>query len=243
MVIKVIGSNSSGNCYVLESENECLIIDAGIHTKEIFRAIDYNISKIVGCIVTHEHLDHFRYVNKISEYGINVYGSDGTLKGLKGHRYFSIKPDMSFMLGNFKITPFLIKHDAREPFGFIINHFDCGNILFITDSKYTQYKFENINHIIVESNHSRELIDKKMESGALNEFLYKRLINSHMSIETCLDLIIANDSDKLLNIILIHLSDSNSNELEFIDKVIKRIGKKVFVADKGNIIDIGIHPF
>lgn len=35
MRLKVLGSGSSGNCYILENENEALIIEAGLPFMEV----------------------------------------------------------------------------------------------------------------------------------------------------------------------------------------------------------------
>lgn len=57
MVLKVINSGSSGNSYILESDNEALLIEAGQNLMAIKKSLDFNIRKIVGCIVSHSHLD------------------------------------------------------------------------------------------------------------------------------------------------------------------------------------------
>lgn len=56
MVLKVLGSGSSGNCCILESDTEALIIEAGIDFKSLKVAIDFNIRKIVGVVISHSHL-------------------------------------------------------------------------------------------------------------------------------------------------------------------------------------------
>lgn len=54
-MMKTIGSGSSGNCYVLESGKEILILESGISFAEVKEAIDYQTSKIVGVLSSHEH--------------------------------------------------------------------------------------------------------------------------------------------------------------------------------------------
>ncbi len=51
-----LGSSSSGNCYLLENETECLILECGIKFAEIKKALDFNVSKIQGVVVSHQHL-------------------------------------------------------------------------------------------------------------------------------------------------------------------------------------------
>ena len=45
MELKVLGSSSSGNCYILDNGSEALIIEAGIRFMEVKKALDFNISK------------------------------------------------------------------------------------------------------------------------------------------------------------------------------------------------------
>ena len=40
MKLKVLGSNSQGNCYLLEDDHECLIIEAGVPIREVKKALD-----------------------------------------------------------------------------------------------------------------------------------------------------------------------------------------------------------
>lgn len=56
MLLKTIASGSSGNCYLLYKGDEILLLDAGVGVEEIKRSINYKISNVVGCIVTHKHL-------------------------------------------------------------------------------------------------------------------------------------------------------------------------------------------
>ena len=88
MVLKVLGSSSRGNCYVLENEREALILEAGIKFSEAKRALDYNITKVVGCLITHEHKDHAGHISEVLGACIPVYASAGTIKNtaIKGDR-------------------------------------------------------------------------------------------------------------------------------------------------------------
>lgn len=56
MFMKVISTGSkNGNSYVLCSDDEILILDCGCNYKKILRGVDYQISKVVGCLISHEH--------------------------------------------------------------------------------------------------------------------------------------------------------------------------------------------
>jgi phosphoribosyl 1,2-cyclic phosphodiesterase len=56
MELIVIGTGSKGNCYLLKSSNECLIIEAGCKLIEVKKALNFNIQNIQGMLVSHEHL-------------------------------------------------------------------------------------------------------------------------------------------------------------------------------------------
>ena len=243
MTVKIVGSGSSGNCYILENDKEALIIELGVRFEEVKKAVKYNLQKIVGCIVTHEHGDHAKYMAAAASSGLNVYATHGTIEavGIKSHRLISIDEMKRFELGNFKILPFSVKHDAAQPVGFIIKHDETGNVLFITDTWYVPHRFENIHNIMIEANYCTDIINEKLKTN--KKFLRDRVIQSHMSIDTCIGLLKANDISKVNNIILIHLSDSNSNEVEFKEKVTAATGKNVLVACNGMNIPLNKQPF
>lgn len=56
MILKVLGSGSSGNCYILHNEEEALIIDAGVHFNQVKEYLDFDLKKIKGLLVSHQHL-------------------------------------------------------------------------------------------------------------------------------------------------------------------------------------------
>lgn len=55
MFLKCIASGSSGNSYALISDKEILLIETGVRLMEVKKNIDFQISKVVGCIISHEH--------------------------------------------------------------------------------------------------------------------------------------------------------------------------------------------
>ena len=246
MKLKVIGSNSKGNCYLLENNTEALLIECGVKFSEIKKAINFNISKIVGCVVTHEHNDHCKSIDDVLNAGIIVFATEGTHKAcgtIEHHRTSLFKIESTIQAGGFKIMPFDITHDAAEPCGFIINHKETGNVLFITDTFYSTHTFKNLNNIIIEANYSNKIMTENLQKGNMPGFLRNRIIKSHMSLETCMNLLQANDLTAVNNIVLIHLSDGNSDEKYFLNEVKNLTSKNVFIANKGLKIDFNKKPF
>lgn len=241
MQLIILGSSSKGNCYLLKSDSgETLMIECGIRFKKIQQALSFNYSSVVGCIMTHEHGDHMFCHKDILKAGIKIYTTKGTAGALSisGHHNVScIEKKKSFIVGSFKVMAFHIEHDVAEPVGFMIYHPECGNTLFITDTCYVPYKFPDMNNIIVEANYCQDIIRNSHRSGMLNYTVMKRTERSHMHINTCRDFLLANDLTKVHNIVLIHLSDSNSNAMEFQRKITEATGKKVTIADAGIVVD------
>lgn len=54
--LKVLGSSSSGNCYIIECCEESLILELGLPFKEIIKGIEYDLKKVRACLVSHHHL-------------------------------------------------------------------------------------------------------------------------------------------------------------------------------------------
>lgn len=245
MQLKIIGSNSAGNAYILESATEAILIECGVKFDKIKQAIGFNLRKIKGCFISHEHLDHCITLNAIMAAGIDVYATMGTAKArcIENHfRFYELVERAPYNVGEFRVMPFEVKHDAAQPVGFLIEHKECGRVLFLTDSFYCGYTFKGLNNIIVEANYCEQIIDMKLKEGA-NKFVRDRVIESHMSIQTCLQLLKANDLSAVNNIVLIHLSDNNSNAEDFKQQVQEQTGKNVVIADKGMCIDFNKTAF
>lgn len=240
MKLKVLGSGSSGNCYLLQGDKETLIIECGISYKEILKGLNFNLSNVVGCLISHEHKDHCKAVNELIKNGINAYGSEGTFAGIefkditKSHRIKSIKALEQFKIGEFIVLPFDTQHDCNEPLGFVITHKDMGTLLFATDTYYIQYKFKGINHILVECNYSMGILEDK----ELPKSLKTRVIKSHFELENVKEFLRATDLNTVKEIMLIHLSDSNSNAAEFKDSIERLTGKPTYIASNGLEINL-----
>lgn len=238
MQLKVIGSNSAGNAYILETTKEALLIECGMRFDAIKKAINFNLRKVVGCLVTHNHQDHCKSIDNVLAAGITVYASAGTFEalGIRNHRAFTICAGMKVTIGGFRVLAFDVRHDAAEPLGYLIQHEECGTVLFLTDSYYSPYTFQGLNNVIVEANYCQKILDRRMITKDSPAFLRDRVLTSHLSIENCKDLLRANDLTAVNNIVLIHLSDSNSDSARFKREVQEVTGKTVHVAEAGMTI-------
>lgn len=55
MRLTVLSTGSSGNGYLLETDNEILILECGVPFREVKKALNFDLSKIVGCFISHSH--------------------------------------------------------------------------------------------------------------------------------------------------------------------------------------------
>jgi phosphoribosyl 1,2-cyclic phosphodiesterase len=220
------------------------MIEAGIDFKKVKQAVNFKISNIVGCLISHIHSDHSKYTKDILNSCIQVYTSEKTKEKLEIHsnRLIAVEPDIQFQIDEFSVIPFEVPHDA-PCFGFLINHTESGVILFLTDCYYSPKRFQSLSNILIEANYNYSILHSNLKKGIISKTQYNRVISSHLSFETCLKTLLANDLSKVNNIVLIHLSNDNSNALDFQEGIRKATGKTIHVADNGIVIDFNKTPF
>lgn len=248
MKLRVLGSSSSGNCYLLQSETtgEVLALEAGIRFDKVKRAVKFNIANIAGCCITHEHGDHAKYVKDFIGAFIPVYMSSGSCKALQlqpSSCVEVVEPFKEVEIGSYKVMPFHVQHDAAEPYGWLVRHSECGTVLFATDTYYLRYRFRGLTNILIECNYSLDILRENMRTGRIDEHRYARTVKSHMSYQTCLSTLLANDLSKVNNIVLVHLSADNSSAADFLRGIHDATGKNVVFAEAGMCMDFNKTPF
>ena len=239
MELKVLGSSSSGNCYILETEKEALVIEAGIRFMDIKKALNFQLRKVVGCLISHQHNDHAKYARNMVENGIYTLALPEVLtaKEIKGSRAKAITMGKGYKFGNFKVVPFPASHDV-PCVGFLIDHPLCGRVMFLTDSCMCEYSFSGLNHVLIECNYYDKKLIQNINAGITVESQRNRLLNSHMELNTCKEFLRSNDLSGVVNIVLLHLSNDNSDELLFVSDVQKLTGKEVYAARTGLNIEL-----
>lgn len=243
MVLKCNGSGSSGNGYALISDDETLLIECGVPAKEMLKSIDYKTSKVAGCLSSHGHGDHSKYISDYMRYGIQIYSSDEVSKDIEeiyGEKTIGLQRMKQVMIGGFSAIPFHVPHSETECDGYLIMHEEMGSLLFITDAEYCPYDFSGIkvNHLMVECNYSEDYLTKDAEN-------YGHVLRGHMELQTCKRLIQTVNSTSLRSVGLLHLSGGNSDSVRFVNEIKELIDPdvNVWVAEKGLQVELSLIPF
>ena len=229
--IDVIGSGSSGNCYLISTDNETLVIECGVKKKDFLNAINYNTRGIVGCLISHEHSDHSGALRDFIKYGFPIMASEAVFERLNQVYKVPVKKiyrNRIASVGGFQIVPFKVPHNETECDGFYIKHSKIGNILFITDAEMCPYNMSkmDINYALIECNYSEKYVD-------LNAPKTRHILAGHMSLNTCKNLIKSLDTGSLKSVGLIHLSKDNSDPDEFLAEVQSVFNGNVWIANRG----------
>lgn len=235
--LKVLGSSSKGNCYLLTANNgQTLILDLGIPLKTIKRAINFDLGRVVGAVVTHRHGDHAAHLADAARAGITIHTNADVIS----HQPEALQPllietnlhQWTLIGGAFEILPLRAIHDV-ECQAFVIRHPDFGKLLFITDSVTLEYQLKGLNHIMIEANYSDELLQQAIESGATHPAMRPRLLASHMELQTTLRALQAQDLSKVQEVILLHLSDGHADPKQFTAAVQRATATPTHTATAG----------
>ena len=234
MIFHCIGSSSSGNGYFFKDSNgKVLILECGVKTIEFKKALNWQMSDIVGVLTTHEHNDHSLNIQDFAKMGIHVYALREVLDA-KGVTTFGnpILPMKKYQLGPYQVFTLPVAHDV-PCLAFVICHPEMGKVLFVTDTMMLEYKVKGLNHICIECNYSDDALTRAIECGRTPEAMRSRLLQSHMELETTVGVLRANDLSVVNEVVLIHLSGNNSDGAEFVRRIEQETGKPTYVAKKG----------
>lgn len=224
MKLKVLGSSSSGNCYILENDNEALIIEAGVPFLEVKKALNFNVRKIMGVVVSHSHGDHAKYVNEYEKAGIPVF------KPYESEELRQVR-----IYKKFAIESFGLAHDVPCA-GFYMRHPQFGRLLYASDTEYIKYRFKGLNHILIECNYDQRLIP----DDAVNR---SHVLQGHIELQTTLEFLRVNNNPDLRNVVLLHMSQNNADPVEFVAETEKVVQCPVWAAEKGLEVDLRLLPF
>lgn len=228
MDVQIIASSSKGNCYALRCDDSVLLLEAGVPVARLRKKLTAGLSRVVACLVTHEHGDHAGYVGQYWRAGIPVYMSAGTQALLKvGHAI--PKPGKALRLNGWTVTAFRTKHDAADPVGYIVDSPDGERVVFATDTYVLPYLFPHVTVWMLECNYELPILQENITAGAVHEDQAKRILQSHMSVDHVAAFLQAQDLSKTRAVYLLHGSDRNLNKKAAVDKIRGVVGVPVYM--------------
>lgn len=235
----ILGTGSSGNCALLESQHSRVLIDAGFSTRRLSTLLEEagtELSKIDAIFLTHEHGDHAAALSGLKKHPhIKIFANQATARavqdGLKHTPAWQLfETGSRFAFQDLSIDAFSVPHDARDPVGF---RFTCQSksanndptalpleethevsLVWLTDLGYAPaHLHEHVracDALIIEANHCPELL----RADTKRPWSTKQRIagrHGHLSNPAVAELLQQIASPRWRHIFLTHLSrDCNS---------------------------------
>jgi phosphoribosyl 1,2-cyclic phosphodiesterase len=231
------GSGSSGNCYYLGTATDGLIIDIGIGIrtlKKYCREYGIQLNSIKRILITHDHADHIKSVGSLShDCNLPVYATHKVHEGIDQNYCVAKKVSQDHkhelvigeqvQLGDFKVRPFAVPHDASENVGYELV-VEGITFVVITDVGHITDEIKEVigraNYLVIEANHDLEML----KTGPYPEYLKQRITSGsgHLSNVACGEALVENMTEELKHVWLCHLSEEN-NHPELARKTVEQI--------------------
>lgn len=228
LTLKVIGTGSLGNMYLLDYDGEKLLIELGMPYKDLLLNIN-NINSIVGCTVSHtEHQDHrlTKTYEEVKKIGLKVITPTNTKIGKR------------YKLGSFEIVPLPCIHNV-ECRGYLIK-VGGDTVLFATDTRLLP-KVNNvkIDYFIVEVNYIERIREQVVLSDNEGNGIHLNgIYQNHHSLESAVEYF-ESLPYKPKKIITIHKSNSGLFDCQCVVGELSRFAKeRVSVAENGKTYEL-----
>lgn len=215
-----LGSGSKGNCVFVGTPLTGLVIDCGFSYKELLRRLveaRVNPARIRAILVTHEHSDHIGGVGVLArKLRVPVYMTEGTwtagqhvLKTLPER--VQVRPGDDFHLGELRIEPVPLPHDAREPVGYVFAWGGRRWALFTDLGHPTHLVIERArlcDLLLIEANHDEDMLINGPYPWPLKQRIRGR--QGHLSNAQGVSVVESVLHPGLKGIALMHLSETNN---------------------------------
>ena len=214
-----LASGSRGNSLFVACGDSRILIDAGLSGIEIERrlaAIEIDPESLTDIVITHEHSDHVKGAGILSRrYGLPVYITEKTHRACTGlgriESLVFFECGRPFDIGQVRISPFSISHDATDPSGLTLEY-GGHKIGIATDlgvvTGLVREHLKGSSLLYLESNHDPDML----MGGAYPWHLKQRIKGrtGHLSNMDARQLISELRTDRLRYVILAHLSEENN---------------------------------
>jgi phosphoribosyl 1,2-cyclic phosphodiesterase len=175
---QILGTSSSGNCALIETEKTRILLDAGFsgrRLEEMLKRLGKPIETIDAVFLTHEHGDHIAGLRGLSRHRhLKFYANYGTAQVVQGKlaRELSWKifeTGTAFAFKDLHVETLLLPHDAMEPVGFVfrtVGHdlfSPPGSLAWITDLGHAPPALaacvRDVQLLVLEANHDADMLE------------------------------------------------------------------------------------
>lgn len=216
-------SGSCGNCCYLGTETgEAVLIDAGASMRRVKRELADNgisIGGVGAVLVTHEHLDHIRFLGTFCKYLRPLICAPSRLHGVLAAHTFTkdhiascrrVLDEGWNVVGSFEVKWFAVPHDAAQTVGYAVRA-EGHLFVLMTDLEHvTPEAYElarQADTVVIESNYDYDML----VNGPYPPELKQRILKEgHLSNAACAEAIKSIWHPGLRNLFLCHLSGNNN---------------------------------
>ncbi|WP_225919392.1 MBL fold metallo-hydrolase [Actomonas aquatica] len=233
MRIRILGSGSSGNAALLQTEGAQVLIDAGFSGRKLTQMLHEagtRFEDVQAIFITHEHGDHTAGLDTITKKHphLTLFANAATARAVQTK--LSRRPNWQvfqtgtrFRFRDLEIDAFSVPHDAQEPVGYTFASGDDGDLFsprrslaWLTDlghiPGHVRQRLAAVDLVAIESNHCTRLL----EADIRRPWSTKQRISGrhgHLSNDGALEILTEIASPRWRHICLTHLSrDCNSLE-------------------------------
>ncbi|MSU70366.1 MAG: MBL fold metallo-hydrolase [Opitutaceae bacterium] len=226
----ILGSGSTGNCALLETEGARVLVDAGFSVRklrELLASIGESLDRIDAVFLTHEHGDHAAGIEGLRKFPrVRVFANAATSRAVQAgldHRpdWQLFETGARFRFRDLEVESFAVPHDAADPVGFLFHSGLAGDLFaprrslaWLTDlghaPRHIHERIREADVLVVEANHCSEML----KADAKRPWSVKQRISGrhgHLSNEGARELLESVASPRWQRVFLAHLSrDCNS---------------------------------
>ena len=241
MKIISLSSGSHGNCYVISNDKggDKIMIEAGLPPKKLKKALwkeDIMLKDISNCLISHEHLDHFKSANFLSNSSTNIllpktHEDSPKIDSIRKDRRYYLTPGKIHDLGQYLVLPADMSHDDVTCLGFMIYYKPTEErIFYATDSMFVKQNPKDINYLMIEVNYQQKYLEEAIKEKQMTRENMRRVMRTHMGLDTALKFLDAIDLSKVKEIWILHVSSRNASKEEIKETIQKQTGKVVRIA-------------
>jgi phosphoribosyl 1,2-cyclic phosphodiesterase len=229
--VRSLGSGSSGNALIVDDGSTVVLVDCGVMLSAIatgLASLGRQIDDLSAVLVSHEHADHIRSLDRLIRKGVPVVCTAGTASaaGLRPTGFERIDLGESRDVRSLAVTSIPVCHDALEPCGFLLQT-GRATIAIVTDAGCASADMTTAmaaaDLIVLESNHDERMLRR----GPYPAPLKRRVLSNegHLSNDSCADLLAstAKQTTKQPSVWLAHLSAVNNRPDLAVTTTVRRL--------------------